>query len=160
RRGERGARGLRAARAPADARRRRRGRRARSARARRRARPRGAGAAAARSAPGIRARRRQRGAARPREWQDFGVAITPAAPPGAAAGVVELLRAQPAEHAIDTPRAAVEHAVTGMIAEPRRGRIFVARDGERFVGIVYVSFVWTLEHGGHSAWLEELYVRP
>ena len=85
--------------------------------------------------------------------------ITPAAPADAAA-VVELLLGQLAEHAIDTPRAAVEHAVTGMIAEPRRGRIFVARDGERFVGVAYVSFVWTLEHGGHSAWLEELYVRP
>jgi GNAT superfamily N-acetyltransferase len=77
-----------------------------------------------------------------------------------APGVVELLLAQLAEHDIDTPRAAVEHAVAGMLAVPHRGRIFVARDGDRLVGAAYVSFVWALEHGGHSAWLEELYVRP
>lgn len=85
--------------------------------------------------------------------------IAPAAP-GDAPAVVELLLAQLAEHDIDTPRPAVEHAVAGMLAEPRRGRIFVARDGERLVGVAYVSFIWALEHGGHSAWLEELYVRP
>jgi GNAT superfamily N-acetyltransferase len=77
-----------------------------------------------------------------------------------APAVVELLLAQLAEHAIHTPRPAVEHAVEGMLAEPRRGRIFVARDGDRLLGVAYVSFIWALEHGGHSAWLEELYVRP
>ena len=77
-----------------------------------------------------------------------------------APAVVELLLAQLAEHAIDTPRPAVEHAVAGVLAEPRRGRILVASEGERLVGVAYVSFVWALEHGGHSAWLEELYVRP
>src|SRR5262249_42126725 len=45
-------------------------------------------------------------------------------------------------------------------AEPRRGCIFVARDGDRLVGVAYVSFIWSLEHGGHAAWLEELYVLP
>ena len=84
------------------------------------------------------------------------------APATAADGpaVVDLLLAQLAEHAIDTPRTAVEHAVAGVLAEPRRGRIFVARDGDRPVGVAYLSFVWALEHGGHAAWLEELYVRP
>lgn len=28
------------------------------------------------------------------------------------------------------------------------------------VGAAYVSYVWALEHGGHSGWLEELYVEP
>ncbi len=26
--------------------------------------------------------------------------------------------------------------------------------------MAYVSFTWTLEHGGKSAWLEELYIVP
>lgn len=28
------------------------------------------------------------------------------------------------------------------------------------VGVAYLSFTWTLEHGGKSCWLEELYVMP
>jgi GNAT superfamily N-acetyltransferase len=28
------------------------------------------------------------------------------------------------------------------------------------VGVAYVSFQWSLEHGGKAAWLEELYVLP
>ena len=38
--------------------------------------------------------------------------------------------------------------------------LLVARDGDAVVGVAYVSFVWALEHGGLSAWLEELYVLP
>jgi len=77
-----------------------------------------------------------------------------------AAGVVELLVAQLAEHQIATPREGVERAVAGVFEDPRRGLILVARGGGELVGVAYVSFIWALEHGGLSAWLEELYVRP
>ena len=73
-----------------------------------------------------------------------------------AAVVVELLVAQMADHAIDVSRAAIERAVAGMLADPRRGFILV--DGSD--GVAWVSFTWSLEHGGLTAWLEELYVVP
>ncbi|HKR37312.1 MAG TPA: GNAT family N-acetyltransferase, partial [Steroidobacteraceae bacterium] len=40
------------------------------------------------------------------------------------------------------------------------GRILTARlDGE-LVGVAVISFLWTLEHGGPAAWLDEVYVEP
>jgi GNAT superfamily N-acetyltransferase len=85
--------------------------------------------------------------------------IAPARPEELTA-VVDLLVAQMAEHNIDIARDRVEHAVRGMLADPRRGVILVARDGELVAGLAFVSFTWSLEHGGLTAWLEELYVRP
>jgi ribosomal protein S18 acetylase RimI-like enzyme len=43
-----------------------------------------------------------------------------------------------------------------MLADPRRGFILV--DGA--AGVAWVSFTWSLEHGGLTAWLEELYIVP
>lgn len=74
--------------------------------------------------------------------------------------LVDLLLAQLAEHDIDTPHAGVANAVAGSFDDPRRARILVARRDAEIVGIAYVSFIWALEHGGLSAWLEELYVVP
>jgi GNAT superfamily N-acetyltransferase len=74
--------------------------------------------------------------------------------------LVDLLLAQLGEHDIPTPRAGVEAAVTGCFDDPRRARILVARRDATLVGLAYVSFIWALEHGGLSAWLEELYVVP
>lgn len=73
---------------------------------------------------------------------------------------VRLLVAQLREHGIDTPEDAVRIAVDGALGVPSRGRLLVVRDGAQAIGVAYVSFVWALEHGGHSAWLEELYVVP
>ena len=77
-----------------------------------------------------------------------------------AESITRLLMAQLDEHRIDTPQDAVRFAVDGMLADNRRGFILVAATGERLLGVAYVSFTWTLEHGGKSAWLEELYVMP
>ncbi len=74
--------------------------------------------------------------------------------------MIELLAEQLAEHAIATAAAEIAAAVDGIFADPRRGFVLLAREGEVSVGVAYVSFVWTLEHGGKSCWLEELYVRP
>jgi GNAT superfamily N-acetyltransferase len=74
--------------------------------------------------------------------------------------VVDLLCAQMAEHAIDMPREGVARAVAGMIQDPRRGAILVARLEGRIAGVAFISFTWSLEHAGLTAWLEELYVRP
>jgi GNAT superfamily N-acetyltransferase len=76
------------------------------------------------------------------------------------ADVIDLLVAQMAEHDIDIPRAGVEAAVRGMLGDPRRGTILVHRDEGRVTGLAFVSFTWSLEHGGLTSWLEELYVLP
>ena len=77
-----------------------------------------------------------------------------------AEAVSNLLIEQLREHTIDTPGDAVSRVVSGLLADNRRGFILIARQGARTIGVAYVSFVWTLEHGGKSAWLEELYVVP
>jgi GNAT superfamily N-acetyltransferase len=74
--------------------------------------------------------------------------------------LVKLLVAQLREHDIATPESAVRIAVDGVLAMPSRGRLLVAKNGDETIGVAYVSFMWSLEHGGHSAWLEELYVVP
>jgi GNAT superfamily N-acetyltransferase len=34
------------------------------------------------------------------------------------------------------------------------------RESGQIVGLAAISLAWTLEHGGKSAWLDELYVLP
>jgi len=45
-----------------------------------------------------------------------------------------------------------------LIQDEKLGRVLVATANENVVGIAIMSFVFTIEHGGHSAWLDELYV--
>src|SRR5262245_34863029 len=70
-----------------------------------------------------------------------------------------LLRAQFEEHAISLEREGLRAAIRGPLVEPGLGTFLIARDGAPR-GMAYLSYVWTLEHGGKSAWLEELYVVP
>jgi len=74
--------------------------------------------------------------------------------------VTALLVAQLREHHVRTPEAKIASAARGVLAHPERGRIVVALEQGRVVGVAALSFVWPLEHGGRSAWLEELYVEP
>ena len=74
--------------------------------------------------------------------------------------VVGHLTAQLREHDIATPVMAIRNAVAGALAHPERAVIFCARAGDEIIGVAYLSFIWALEHGGWSAWLEELYVTP
>lgn len=71
-----------------------------------------------------------------------------------------LLIAQLREHGIDTNEDDVARAIDGVLTDPRWGRLLIARADGVAIGVAYVSFVWALEHGGLSAWLEELYVVP
>jgi GNAT superfamily N-acetyltransferase len=72
-----------------------------------------------------------------------------------------LFEAQLLEHDIVTGRDDLKSAVQTVAAEPRYGFILVASevDGEP-VGVAYASCLLSLEHGGISGWLEELYVLP
>lgn len=74
--------------------------------------------------------------------------------------VIRLLAAQLAEHQIETPSNAIVAGVDGIMTDDRRGFLLVAKEGGAVVGVAYVAFTWTLEHGGKSCWLEELYVVP
>jgi len=41
-----------------------------------------------------------------------------------------------------------------------RGVVLVASERGRDVGVAVLSFTWTVERGGKTAWLDELYVAP
>src|SRR5438552_15016340 len=74
--------------------------------------------------------------------------------------VVRLLLAQFEEHATSTSADALGAGIDYILARPDAGRILVAiRDGV-VVAVAAVTFTRGLEHGGRSAWLEELYVQP
>jgi GNAT superfamily N-acetyltransferase len=74
--------------------------------------------------------------------------------------LTRLLGAQLGEHQIDTPATEIGAAVDGILRDPERGRLLVATVGGRPVGVAALAFVGSIEHGGRSAWLEELYVEP
>jgi GNAT superfamily N-acetyltransferase len=74
--------------------------------------------------------------------------------------VVALLVVQLREHHVDTPAADIARATRHVLDHPERGRLVVAVDDGRPVGVAALSFVWPIEHGDRSTWLEELYVTP
>jgi ribosomal protein S18 acetylase RimI-like enzyme len=71
-----------------------------------------------------------------------------------------LLLAQFHEHEIELPVEQLHRAIAAMFESDGLGFFVVARRREEVVGLAAVSFAWTLEHGGKSAWLDELYVDP
>jgi GNAT superfamily N-acetyltransferase len=73
---------------------------------------------------------------------------------------VELLAEQLAGHSLEPPRETLAAAVEALAASPALGRLLVAEHGDTIVGIAAMSWAFSLEHGGRSAWLDELYVRP
>jgi GNAT superfamily N-acetyltransferase len=79
---------------------------------------------------------------------------------GDQAVVVTLLRRQLDDHGIALDAAALERAVLGLLERPELGRILLATQVGADVGVAVLSFLWTLEHGGPAAWLDELYVDP
>jgi len=76
------------------------------------------------------------------------------------AALTALLHAQLAEHEIHMSMDRLAAAIDGILTDASRGVFLVARVDGEVVGVAYLSFIWSLEHGGRSAWLEELYVRP
>ena len=74
--------------------------------------------------------------------------------------VVGLMRAQFREHQIALDDAGIARAVDGVLQHPDWGRLLVATRTGTAVGFAGLSFMWTYEHGGRAAWLDELYVNP
>ncbi len=76
-------------------------------------------------------------------------------------GVAEalpLVEAQYREHRIRIARNRLRSALAGLLRG--RGVLLVARSGASAAGVAVVSWTWTVERGGKTAWLDELYVVP
>ena len=74
---------------------------------------------------------------------------------------VALFSAQLKEHGITRPAEDLRSVAQNVVADPRYGFIVLASTVEAGpVGIAYASCLLSLEHGGTSGWLEELYVLP
>jgi GNAT superfamily N-acetyltransferase len=76
------------------------------------------------------------------------------------APLAKLMRAQFREHHIRLSGDAIAHVIDGALQRPAWARLLVATSGGKPVGFAALSFMWTYEHGGRSAWLDELYVKP
>jgi GNAT superfamily N-acetyltransferase len=74
--------------------------------------------------------------------------------------LVDLLAAQFADHSLAPPDDALAAGVARLVTAPELGRIVVAEVDGVVVGVAVLSWVFTLEHGGRGAWLDELYVAP
>jgi GNAT superfamily N-acetyltransferase len=75
-------------------------------------------------------------------------------------GIVRLMRKQLEEHGIDTVGDRLGEAVRRVLADDSLGCFLVACHSDSVVAIAYLSFIWSMEHAGPCAWLEELYVLP
>ncbi len=65
------------------------------------------------------------------------------------------------EHAIPVDEDRLRDSIGSVLARPERGFFLLAeRPGSGPIGAIYVPFLWSLEHAGPVAWLEELYVLP
>ncbi len=73
---------------------------------------------------------------------------------------LELLAAQLEEHDIATPREHMGAMLDGILTRPGLGEVLLAYLEAEPVGVAYLAYIWTLEHGGRVVWLEELFVRP
>lgn len=74
--------------------------------------------------------------------------------------VLDLLSLQLRENSVPVALEPLRAATLQMLGNPELGRILVAARGETLVGVAVLSFLWTLEHGGATTWLDELYVDP
>jgi GNAT superfamily N-acetyltransferase len=74
--------------------------------------------------------------------------------------LLALLEQQFAEIEIPLPAGTLASGVDGALADGRRGSFLMGRLDGATVAVAYLNFQWSLEHGGLSAWLEELFVLP
>jgi ribosomal protein S18 acetylase RimI-like enzyme len=75
--------------------------------------------------------------------------------------VVALFEAQLREHAIKTSRDDLRWVIQQVTADQRYGFMLAATAPDGCpIGVAYASSLLSLEHGGVSGWLEELYVLP
>jgi GNAT superfamily N-acetyltransferase len=83
-------------------------------------------------------------------------------PLGAAAvdAVAALFEMQLAEHGVQRSPVELRSGLAALLTEPQQGFVLVAISDENPIGVAYAARILSLEHGGRSGWLEELYVLP
>src|SRR5262245_50116438 len=74
------------------------------------------------------------------------------------AELLAMLFEQEAEFQADTAKQSA--ALQLILADPARGRVYVARDGRRVVAMTSLLFTISTAEGGKAAWLEDLVVHP
>ena len=74
--------------------------------------------------------------------------------------ILNLLSQQFEEHHIHVCPEDLEKSIASVFDNENLGFFLVAKKDGVIIGMAYLSFNWTLEHCGRSAWLEELYVIP
>jgi GNAT superfamily N-acetyltransferase len=72
----------------------------------------------------------------------------------------DLIQRQFEEHDILITGDILVSAIHEVLVRSELGFFVIAKENEQIIGLAAVSFVWTLEYGGRSAWLDELYVLP
>jgi ribosomal protein S18 acetylase RimI-like enzyme len=85
--------------------------------------------------------------------------ISPATPDQFSA-MAALFEAQLREHAINNSVDAILATLRLVDQHPEYGCVITATVNGMVVGVAYASTILSLEHGGWSGWLEELYVLP
>jgi len=74
--------------------------------------------------------------------------------------VAALFEMQLAEHDV---RRSADELVAGLkrlLIEPQQGFVLLAVADDKPIGVAYAARILSLEHGGWSGWLDELYVSP
>jgi GNAT superfamily N-acetyltransferase len=74
--------------------------------------------------------------------------------------MVALFEAQLREHGINSSVDALISTLRIVNNQPEYGFVLTATYDGLIVGVAYASSILSLEHGGWSGWLEELYVLP
>ena len=74
--------------------------------------------------------------------------------------LLQLMQKQFLEHEIQFNSVQLRSAIRHLLTSEGLGFVLTARRNSRLLGFAAISFAWTLEHGGKSAWLDELYVLP
>jgi len=72
------------------------------------------------------------------------------------AAAVPLIEAQYREHRISIGGARLRSALQALVHG--HGVVLLARSGKSAAGVAAISWTWTVERGGRTAWLDELYV--
>ncbi|MDQ3198104.1 MAG: GNAT family N-acetyltransferase [Verrucomicrobiota bacterium] len=74
--------------------------------------------------------------------------------------VAALFELQLAEHNVERSSAELIAGLEILLAKPTQGFVLVAMAHDKPIGVAYGSCILSLEHGGWSGWLDELYVLP
>lgn len=77
-----------------------------------------------------------------------------------AEALAALMSAQLAEHERPQDPERLANAVQQVLKTPDLGFFIVAEQAGQILGAAYIFFMQSLEHGGRTAWLDEIYVTP